>query len=293
MLHNLESVMGLVAPSFIIIAMGFIYGKLTRSDTSEMVHWTMIILVPSFAFYHILKMEIEIQLVSSIFLTAWIVILGNGLLSFILFRFFPVSSNGLFLPIMFMNTVNLPFPILLAAYGPDALSLSLMFYFASLVGIFTVGILIVSAENAATQIFKEPVLYVLVAGFFIKYNEIPMPQLAMDTLALLEKATVPVVLLALGMQLSWVKVTELKLPLLATAIRFLGGLGIALLCVKAFGLAGLPRKVALFISVMPSAVISYLVAQKYDAGGSLVASTVFLSTLFSILLIPAMLLWLG
>ncbi|QPJ66050.1 MAG: AEC family transporter [Candidatus Nitrohelix vancouverensis] len=292
MIENFYQTLGIVSPAFILIALGFLYNSIAKSDTQPFVRSSMNLLVPAFAFYHIIIMRVPVNLMSSIFLAAWIVILGSGLVAFLVFRVLKISNSGLYLPIMFMNTVNLPFPILMAAYGEKAVSLSLMFYLAGLLGAFTIGILIVSVKDASTGLFKEPVLYVLVLGFALKYYSIEIPELVMAPLKMLESATVPLVLITLGMQLSQVKITELRLPLIATLCRIGGGFLVGLACVYFLQLEGLPRVVVLFNSIMPSAVIGYLIAQKYDKDGGLVASTVLVSTLVSIFLIPLALIWL-
>lgn len=293
MIENLYRVIHIVSPAFSLIALGFLYNKIAKSDTSSIVRASLSMLVPAFAFYHIIVMRQDANMMSSIFLSAWIIILGNGALALFLMKRFNIDRPGLLLPVMFMNTVNLPFPILASAYGKQAVSLSIMFYFASLIGAFTVGILIVSPKDAKTEIFKEPIIYVLALGLYIKYNSLDVPSYVMAPLKMLESATVPMVLLALGMQLSQVKITEFKLALLGTVLRFAGGLAIGIACVYFFGFEGLVRKVVLFNSIMPSAVASFLIAQKFDKDGGLAASVVLLTTIFSAALIPLMLVWLG
>jgi malate permease and related proteins len=293
MIDNLYRVLHIVSPAFILIALGFLYNKIAKADVGIIVRACMGLLVPAFAFYHILVMKVPATMMSSMFISAWIIILGNGALTLFLMRSFKINRPGLLLPVMFMNTVNLPFPILVSAYGEQAISLSIMFYFASLIGAFTVGILIVSPRDAGIQIFKEPVIYVLVLGLYIKYNGVHVSDYIMAPLKMLESATIPMVLLALGMQMSQVRISEFKLALFGTLCRFAGGLALGWACVYGFGLQGLARKVVLFNSIMPSAVIGFLIAQKYDKDGSLAASIVLLTTVLSIVLIPLMLVWLG
>ncbi len=293
MIENFYQVLQIVSPAFSLIALGFLYNKIAKTDTGPIVRASMGMLVPAFAFFHIITMQVTANMMSSIFISAWVIILGNGALTFLLMRYMNMNRPGLLLPVMFMNTVNLPFPILASAYGQEAIALSVMFYFACLIGAFTVGILIVSPKDAGTEIFKEPVLYVLVLGLYVKYNGLDVPSYVMDPLRMLASATVPMVLLALGMQLSQVKITEFKLALLGTVCRFAGGLALGLLCVYGFELEGLARKVVLFNSIMPSAVISFLIAQKYDKDGALSSSIVLLTTILSVVLIPLMLVWLG
>jgi predicted permease len=68
-----------------------------------------------------------------------------------------------------------------------------------------------------------------------------------------------------------------------------GGYLVALLFVWVTGVDGVTRSVLMLVSVMPSAVINFVFAQKYGDGASEVAATVFVSTLVSLVAIPLVL----
>ena len=69
-----------------------------------------------------------------------------------------------------------------------------------------------------------------------------------------------------------------------------GGFAFASLFVLLFGIAGVDRQVLLLHSVMPAAVINAVLAQRYGTDPSLVASSIVLGTLASLVSIPAVLL---
>ncbi len=286
MLESLQEILPIVIPVFFLIGLGYLYNTISRADLDSLVGVTMRVLIPAFAFYHIYQMKIDLQLANAVFLSAWIVILGAGMFTYFLFRFLPGDPGGLYLPVMFMNSVNLPFPIILSAYGEEALPFGIMFYLASILGVFTVGLGLVSGKNSILKIFQEPVIYMIGLSFFFKLGPVPVPTWFLSPLELLSHATIPMVLLILGMQLSQVKPSQWSLSLLAACCRFVFGALLGYFCIWLFHLEGLPAKVVFLESIMPSAVITYLVAKKYDADPSLVASTVFLSTLMSLVLIP-------
>ncbi|QPJ62972.1 MAG: AEC family transporter [Candidatus Nitronauta litoralis] len=249
----------------------------------------MSLLIPSFAFVHLYQMELHAGQLNTLFLSAWIILLLPGVLAWLYFQKQDMNHRGLYLPIMFMNSVNLPFPILLSAFGEEAFPYALVFYLASLLGIFTLGSLIVAEKKGFFQLFKEPVIYAIAIAMWMNLGEVDVPEILIQPLSLLESATIPIVLLVLGMQLSRVKIRQWKLPLLAGIFRLGGGLLAAVLCIWLFKLEGLPQKVVLLEAVMPSAVIGALVAEKYQADPELVASTVALSTFASIFIIPLVL----
>jgi predicted permease len=74
-----------------------------------------------------------------------------------------------------------------------------------------------------------------------------------------------------------------------SVIRIGGGFLIALLVTYAFDIGGLNGKIILLSSAMPSAVINFVVSQRYNLDSDLVASTVATSTLMSVATTPLVL----
>lgn len=289
MITDIFSVTRHVTPAFIVIGLGYLFNRVFKNEIDALVGVSMSLLIPSFAFVHLYRMELQAGEINTLFLSAWIVLLLPGVLAWLYFQGRGMSQRGLYLPIMFMNSVNLPFPILLSAFGEEAFPYALVFYLASLLGIFTLGSLIVAEKKGFLQLFKEPVIYAIGIALWMNLGEVAVPKILIHPLSLLESATIPMVLLVLGMQLSRVKIRQWKLPMLAVMFRLGGGILAAWICIWLFELKGLPQKVLLLEAVMPSAVIGALVAEKYQADSELVASTVVLSTFLSIIIIPLVL----
>jgi len=99
-------------------------------------------------------------------------------------------------------------------------------------------------------------------------------------------ATIPLMLITLGVSLAQLKVAEWKHSLLFSLVRVLGGFGLALLVAGWFGLEGVDRGVLILQSSMPVAVFNYLLALRYQRQPGEVAGMVVLSTLLSFVLLP-------
>ena len=296
MANTLIHVLSIVAPAFLLIAIGYVFSRSIPSGNAALIKVSMGILVPAFAWEHLYRMKLEGSLLSDVLLSSIIVMLVPGLIAWGVFRVMGIShQRGIYLPIMFMNSVNLPFPILAAAYGEGAIPFALMFYLTAFVGIFTLGLVIVSGgkEKGYLQIFREPVMYVVLVALLFNVGEVEAPEFINRSAHMLSQATIPMVLLILGIQLAQVKITELKLSFLAVGIRFIGGALTGIFCVWLFRLEGLAYKVVIMESVMPCAVITSLVAEKYRAQPDIVASTILISTILSIIIIPCTLIFLG
>ncbi|MCF8720940.1 AEC family transporter [Nitrospina gracilis] len=293
MLDDLLHVLQLVSPSFLIIGLGFLFARQVPIDPKPLVRLTMALLLPCFAFHHISGMNLEGGLLGNVFLSAWIILLLPGFLAWLILRRRKEIGRGVYLPIMFMNSVNLPFPIMQAAYGDTAIPFGLMFFLASFVAVFTIGLFLVSSESGWQQIFKEPVVYLVALALAINTFGTPLPAFVREPVRILAGANIPMVLLILGMHLAQVKVTQLRLTWMVVGFRFSFGLLAGLLCVTILPLDDLARKVVLLESIMPCAVINILLSGKYNANPELVASSILVSTLLALAIIPATLLMLG
>jgi predicted permease len=295
MTSSLIHVLQIVVPAFLIIALGYGCNRHAQNDNEALIKITMGILVPAFAWEHLYRMKLESSGLTDVLLSAIIVMLVPGLIAWIVFRIIGISRRGVYLPIMFMNSVNLPFPILAAAYGEGAIPFALIFYMTAFLGIFTLGLVIVTGgkEKGYLKIFREPVVYVVFFALLFNAGEIEVPEFVNGSAHMLSQATIPMALLALGIQLARVKITELKLSFIAVTIRFVGGALTGFFCVWLFQLQGLAYKVVILESVMPCAVITSLIAEKYRAQPEIVASTILISTILAIIIIPCTLIFLG
>jgi predicted permease len=102
---------------------------------------------------------------------------------------------------------------------------------------------------------------------------------------------IPAMLHNLGMQLRRQRVREVGHSFAAVAIRMGGGFAFALAYVTLLGVGGVDRQVLLLTSVMPAAVINAVLAERYGIDSGVVASSIVIGTFASLLVIPAVLLY--
>ena len=107
---------------------------------------------------------------------------------------------------------------------------------------------------------------------------------------MLGAATIPLMQISLGYRLHSVKIAMLSQSLAASFIRIAGGVTAAYIIVTLLGVEGLNKKVIILASSMPAAVITFIMSHKYKVDSALVASTVAISTLISVITTPLVLL---
>ena len=197
------------------------------------------------------------------------------------------SLSSFLLVVMFSNSGNYALPLILFAFGSEALSHASVYFVTSAILVYTIGILIAASggqdlRGALKGVLRVPALYALIAAGMLTVLRIAPPAAVMRPVSMLSDAALPMMLLILGMQLKRatapsqprVVATAVALSLIVSPL-----IGIALTFLLGFSGAG--RSSAITLASMPAAVVTTVLALEFDLDSSFVTSTVFISTLLS------------
>lgn len=194
---------------------------------------------------------------------------------------------GTFLPsLLFPNIGNMGLPLCLFAFGETGLALGLTVFLVIFALQMSLGILLVAGRGNLSGLLKQPVLWATAIAVLLVATGRSLPAWLDNTTSILGGATIPLMLITLGVSLAQLKVAEWKHSLLFSLIRVLGGFGLAVLVAGWFGLEGVDRGVLILQSSMPVAVFNYLLALRYQREPGEVAGMVVLSTLLAFALLP-------
>lgn len=197
------------------------------------------------------------------------------------------SLIGFLLVVMFSNGGNYGLPVVLFAFGREALSYATVYFVTSAVLAYTVGVFLAatgrrSAKRAATGVAKVPAVYGVLAAAMVLATGIEVPLAISRPVTLLSDAALPMMMLVLGMQLE--RATKPERPAavaLAVALSLVGGPIVALGLATLFGLTGPAFQAAIVQASMPAAVVTTIIALEFDVAPTLVTNVVFASTLLS------------
>ncbi|HEX9027585.1 MAG TPA: AEC family transporter, partial [Anaerolineales bacterium] len=186
-----------------------------------------------------------------------------------------------------MNAGNFGLPVILFAFGEKATAYGSLFFVTMMLFSYTVGIIIASMGTASIgqafiNLLKVPTLYAMVLAFvFLRLQwQLPLP---LDrSVKLLSDASIPSMILLLGMQFQAVEWTSKITPLaFVNVLRLMIGPALAFGLNLVFGLSGPARQASILESGMPIAVLTTILATEYDTEPSFVTAAVFTSTLLS------------
>jgi len=197
------------------------------------------------------------------------------------------SLSSFLVVVMFSNSGNYALPLILFAFGPEALSHASVYFVTSAILVYTVGVFIaassgLSLRRALAGILRVPALYALAAAGAIAVLHINPPLTLMRPIGMLSDAALPTMLLILGMQLK--RAVAPNRPIVVGAAVALSlfvapiiGIGLTVL----LGLSGAARDAAIVLASMPAAVVTTVLALEFDLDSSFVTSVVLVSTLMS------------
>lgn len=191
------------------------------------------------------------------------------------------------------NSGNMGLPIALFAFGQAGFERATVLFLASFVGMYAVGPAVYSLGrqgvhplDAAKNILRLPAIWATALGLALRLLHITLPEGLTRGVALLSQATLPMVLLALGLHLGAAGRPRLDARLwLASGARLIGGPLMALIVGRALHLNGANLAVLVLSASMPTAVNALLIAREYDADVDTVAAIATLSTLLSVVTI--------
>lgn len=282
-------ILATVFPVFFIIALGWLFAKLKNINLGAVSEIILYIATPCLIFSSLLKSQVIMADFLTIALSVLVVTAGCGLATWIFLRLSHLDCRGLYLPVMFMNAGNMALPLALLAFGSQGLSRAVLYYVTSASLSYSLGILIASRNGHMSEVFRLPLIYAAILGILLGAFRVPLSPTLIKPFEILGGAAIPLMLLSLGYRLQFAKMSSPQVALVGALLRIGLGFGLALLFVSLFHLQGPTRSIVLLSSSMPSAVVNFILAQRYERNADVVASVVLVSSLLSIVTTPLIL----
>ena len=234
------------------------------------------------------KSGINIGKMAEVSAAALVILLIMLVMGSLLIRVMRLKTSTFLPSLLFPNIGNMGLPLCLFAFGQNGLALGLTVFLVIFALQMSLGILITAGRGNLIGLLKQPVLWATVIAVFLVSTGRSLPAWLDNTTGILGGATIPLMLVTLGVSLARLKVADWKHSLLFSLVRVLGGFGLAVLVAHWFGLEGADRGVLILQSSMPVAVFNYLLALRYGREPGEVAGMVVLSTLLAFVLLPFM-----
>lgn len=290
-----------ILPILLVAGVGFLLARLVEIDVTALARLAFHALAPCLIFMLLVTSTASGTDLALMALFCALIIAAAGAVARLValpFRLERAALAGFLLAVMFSNGGNFGLALVEFAFGREALTLASMYFVTGAVLAYTVGVFLASSGSGTIAqslrgIGRVPAVYAVVAAAAVAGLGIEVPLLVMRPVTLLGNASIPVMLLVLGMQLErtgWP--TRPGVVAVAVAISLLVKPALALGLAAALDLDGAARQAAIVQSSMPAAVVATVIALEFGAAADLVTSIVFYSTLLSPLTLMVLVSWL-
>ena len=182
-------------------------------------------------------------------------------------------------------------PLCLFAFGDVGLALGISVFVLMSTANVTIGFAFASGKWSLASMFKTPFLWIIAAALIFMVTETPPPRWIANTAEIIGGMSIPLMLVALGVSLSRLEVSDFKQSFWLALARLAMGFGLGILLANIFDLEGVARGVLILQCAMPTAVMNYLLAARFDRQASGVAGIVVVSTFMSLAMLPFLMLF--
>ena len=280
-----------ILPIFAVAAVGFVLARRTGASVKTLSAVSFNALSPCLVFSQLVVARVSLAQSWRVALFCVLVTVAVGVvarLAAVPLGLDRATLSSFLLVTMFSNSGNYALPVVLFAFGRDALAFASVYFVASAILVYTCGVFVAasggqgSARAALHGITRVPAVYAVVAAVAVLAAGVEVPLAMLRPIGLLGDAAIPVMLLVLGMQLE--RASRPSHPAaVATAVAVSLGAAplLAFALAAALGLTGAARQAAIIGASMPAAVVTTVLALEFNLDAGFSTSVVLASTLLS------------
>lgn len=289
-------------PILLVAGIGYILGRILQVDPQSLSRVVFYVFSPFLVFDLLSNSQLSNNDIFRMMGFATLQMLLIGSIAFLLGRILKFERKqfvAMILCAITVNAGNYGLSLNLFAFGEAALAHASLYFVASAILTYTLGVAIASMGSMSLiqslkQLIKIPAVYAAALGLLFNVFQWKFPLFIERPVTLLSDAAIPGMLILLGLQLqhngrAW----NLGAISLASALRLLGGPLLAVATAGLMGLQGDAYKAGIIEASMPTAVLSTVLATEFDVKPAFVTTVVFLTTILSPLTLTPLLAYLG
>lgn len=281
----------IVAPISLIVLIGCWLGlQSDKIDTVGISRLVMLVGTPALVFSTITTTDLPTALLLEVALGALCVCLTAILFATVSLRLMNHSLSSYLPAITMPNSGSLGLPLVLLAFGDDGLAFGVAFYVLIAIFQYTVMPIVVAGKFSIKSVVQEPLIWAVISALVFLLSSTRVPAVIADTTGILGGMMIPVMLLLLGVSIAKLGFNDLKKSFNLAVLRLVIGVAAGLSVIFLLGTSGVASGTILLMSAMPSALVTYVIAARYDRDPEQVAGLVVTSTVVTLIVLPLILL---
>ena len=281
---------------FVGVLLKFLLSKISFVNSNKIYKlfstFVVYIFTPYFVGVKIWTYQISKEVFFSIITVFLIVII----VSYIISKFLLTRQNfvfqEMFFTLSFMNTLYLGIPVTEYFVSPYAVTYTIIYSIIITLIQFTIGIYILSPSLKFIYfLFSSPIIYVSVIGYLFNITNVSMPEWLVTINNFLSKVISPTMLIFIGYNLSLKNVFEhIRVHIFLTVARIISVFVITIcIFLIVHNFVSLQKefiKVLILISILPSAIMNYILLDKFKFDTKFVLGEIFWGTIVTIFFLP-------
>lgn len=285
----LSQLSGILGPIVIITLIGYFLGRSSVGLHSQTLS-TIVILVatPALIFNTLTSLHVDQTTIGEMAAAALLCLTIAGLMALLAIKVFGGSLRSFLPGLMLPNSGNMGLPLVALAFGEDGMRLGISYFFVVALFQHSVGLSITAGSIRLKSLAQQPLLYSVALVLVVTFLDLQVPQVILTTTEMLGNMMIPAMLILLGSSLASLQVTDFR-PALAMAVgRLVIGLLSAAAVIYLLDLSGVMAGSVFLLATMPTAIVTYVFAERYKQNPQQVAGGVVLSTLLTFCCLPAL-----
>lgn len=282
-------IFNIIFPIFIIVLIGYLYGRRHAPDMAAANKVNIDIFVPALIFDVLSGKDFNLGDYQLLALGAALVVLGSGLLAWPIARLLNYQFKTFVPPMMFNNSGNMGLPLALFAFGETALPAAVILFIVGNTLHFSLGMKMLDSRSSLISLLKIPMLIATLAGLTVAITPIQIPVLIATPIEMLGQVSIPLMLFSLGVRLIHVDWRAWRIGLTGAIACPLTGILIALALGELLPLDESQFAILLVFGALPPGVLNFMIAERFNQEPEQVASIVMMGNLTSMVVIPAVL----
>jgi len=285
-------------PIFAIFVLGYVGEKKIGFDTKTISTMAMYLMTPVLVFrtFYTTNFTSE-HFYMFLYCFALCFLLIAVVSIFSTFKHYSISEkSGMILSSVFMNNGNYGTPVILLLFGMAGFDYAVILMVAQSLVMCTIGVYFAAKGSpsgggikyALKSVYKVPIIYGGILGFAFQYFHIHLNKATMQAVDMVADASIPTVMIVLGMQLAKISIKHLSFEKLSVSLL----VKLAISPLIAYGLTlilplnHMIEQIMIITASMPSAANTTMYALQFDTEPEFVSSATLVSTVLSLISLP-------
>ena len=278
-------------PIVAIVSLGILIGRWQNPQLDSINTLNLNVFMPALVFASLLEPDFALQSNLLLASAALLLMLMTGLLALPLSRLLQTDFRTLAPPLMFHNAGNVGLPLILLALGNDAMAAALVLFLVGNLAHFAIATYILDRSAKWYRSLTSPAILAAVLALALQLTAIELAPTVILPIRMLGDIAVPLMLFALGVQLSHAEFKHWRLGIAHGFITPIIGFSLALLLSQLFKLEQTQTAALLLFGTLPPAVMNFLLAKRYAQEPSKVSAIVLVGNVLAVFSLPLALLY--